>query len=244
MSPDAARVAELYDRKAGEYDGHYLRNSDQAEDHVLYGWLKPFTDKRMVLDVGCGTGLAIEYLSPWSYTGVDLSARMLERAYDRIERIRERRRRYRLAFPTDWCALSEHHFFHQYEGSFDAAICLWAFPHFPDQQQALNLMARSVSPGGHVIVQGFAQRYARRPNYILNGHGAELLSPTTPTSLGRMAESAGLVVQEVRGFRYLLDHSALESLPVPLLERAFKASSALVPASMAATHVLIAQRPL
>ncbi len=84
----AGRIARFYDSIAQEYDTAYGGPVERAED-VALGWLlrhSGFNDpSRIVVDLGCGTGLFLRLCPqhrghPWRYTGVDLSEGMLAQA--------------------------------------------------------------------------------------------------------------------------------------------------------------------
>lgn len=237
MGPTPEVVAALYDEKADEYDEHYLRRTDLAENRVLYGWLAPLVNDRVVLDVGCGTGLLLDYCTPVIYTGVDPSARMLGRA--RARRVSAQEKGTGAITFREQTAEQV-----QRERKFyDVALSLWAFPHFRDQEAALRNMLSAVRPGGRLVIQGFRPRYARRPNYILNGHGEDLLVPTSAADLRSMATAAGWTDVSVKGFRFLLDGHADRVLGVAPLAAMMRAGSATLPADWAATQILTATRP-
>ena len=74
-------VAAFYDKIADEYDAHYLRPIDVAEDRltsvILGRHIQPGT---RVLDLGCGTGHTLTIINPAHYTGLDISRKMLLQA--------------------------------------------------------------------------------------------------------------------------------------------------------------------
>ena len=253
MTPDPTTIAALYDEKAPEYDEHYKRRIDLAEDEVLYGWAREFVDGKRVLDVGCGTGELFGHTSPRHYVGLDISKAMLDRAAAKFAPLEIQHRAYsedgfnsyvlpdRGTFTLLRGTLEQRSSELYQLGAYDAVTCLWAFPHFPHLTTALIRMRRLAKPGGFLFLQGFAERYAQRPNYILNGHGAELLQPTTPDSLADMCVASGWEPLEVVGFRYLLDQEWLNRLPTPWLAQGMRSSSKLLPASRAATHIVVAR---
>ena len=253
-----ADIAAKYDEAAATYDSRYTRNTDLAEDRVLYGWLRPVVDGRRVLDVGCGTGNLLRHCQPADYVGVDASPKMLERA---DARARSLGYEYPLSDPRRsvgcvWVAenaklpISRSADFYDMDardgmppGLYDTVVSLWALPHMDPLDKTVELMAAVVKPGGWLIVQGFAERYVKRPNYIFNGDGRKLFQATTIDGLHAAVERAGLLVHRTAGFRYLLDPPLLGHLPVPVLERAFRWSSEHLNPADAATHLIFARKP-
>ncbi len=96
-----------------------------------------------VLEVGVGTGKNMPYYPPGiRVTGVDLSARMLDRARRRAERLDRpvtllQMDAQALEFPDD---------------TFDGAVATFVFCSVPDPVLGLQEMARVVRPGGRVVL--------------------------------------------------------------------------------------------
>ena len=76
VNPDIGES--VYDRLAPNYDSRYDTPEGRAEDQEIFGLLSPY-EAGSVLDVGCGTGLALEYLdvSKDDYVGIDPSQGMM-----------------------------------------------------------------------------------------------------------------------------------------------------------------------
>ena len=77
------KMAEFFEARLGGYDEHMLTNIEGAREFYPYtASLLPNAEGAEVLDLGCGTGLELEYyfrLNPSArVTGIDLSAGMLE----------------------------------------------------------------------------------------------------------------------------------------------------------------------
>jgi predicted TPR repeat methyltransferase len=88
-------VRDLFDQYAGHFDVHLVDRLGYRTPALLDGAIGKVADVRnaSVLDLGCGTGLMGPYLRPRAsrLVGVDLSARMLDKArergiYDQLER--------------------------------------------------------------------------------------------------------------------------------------------------------------
>ena len=96
-----------------------------------------------VLDVACGVGTNARYVPETTdYVGVDLSPEMLERAENRVERLRRGETLLEmdaqaLAFPDD---------------RFDTVISSLTTCTFPDPVAALNEMGRVCAPDGRVLL--------------------------------------------------------------------------------------------
>lgn len=67
-----------YDGMAAHYDSFYADDAHRAEDEAVTGALMPYLT-RSVLDVGCGTGLLLDYAADamTDYLGIDPSIGML-----------------------------------------------------------------------------------------------------------------------------------------------------------------------
>lgn len=81
-SPPVLTPAQAYDQVAYSYDSTYRDLRSQAENQYVRFRL-PLPLQRPILDLGCGTGLALDLwpsIGAYEYTGIDLSGRMIERA--------------------------------------------------------------------------------------------------------------------------------------------------------------------
>ena len=65
-----------YDPIAPVYDSLFTDDASQEENREVMSWLGDVSDLS-ILDVGCGTGLMLDYLHPHDYTGIDPSRAML-----------------------------------------------------------------------------------------------------------------------------------------------------------------------
>jgi ubiquinone/menaquinone biosynthesis C-methylase UbiE len=141
---------ELYHRLVRFYDparevwrrwlaGHLHDAFDQTLTHYL-------TPNGQVLDLGCGTGAALERLLalrlPFgSYTGVDISPDMLDRARDKFGDLPnvqfEQRDLISEPFPS---------------GPFDLILATWVLHLLPDPSIVVTKAEAQLHPGGHMIV--------------------------------------------------------------------------------------------
>ncbi len=76
MAKKADEIRNLYNQTVSHYDERYRSIQFSKFSEISARW----NEKDTVLDVGCGTGLLIEYLEivPTIYVGVDLSFNMLQ----------------------------------------------------------------------------------------------------------------------------------------------------------------------
>ena len=77
------RMSEFFERRLDGYDEHMLTNIDSAQEFYPFtAGLLPHAPGSRILDLGCGTGLELEYydkLCPTAkVTGIDLSRGMLD----------------------------------------------------------------------------------------------------------------------------------------------------------------------
>jgi predicted TPR repeat methyltransferase len=95
-TPDAApveHVRSIFDQCAENFETILVEKLEYKTPELLFTLVHPYlTDKMTILDLGCGTGLGAQLYRPFaeSLTGVDVSAKMLEKAvekkiYNRLE---------------------------------------------------------------------------------------------------------------------------------------------------------------
>jgi ubiquinone/menaquinone biosynthesis C-methylase UbiE len=133
-----------YERQRGEQSrGGYHDLLDELEADFV----RRFATDKDVLEVGCGTGLVLERIARFARVarGVDISAKMLERARQRELDVQVGSAT-ALPFP---------------DASFDVACSFKVLAHVQAIETALAEMARVVRPGGHVIAE-FYNPYSLR----------------------------------------------------------------------------------
>jgi len=74
-------IERIYDTLADGYDAHFMDVVSIAENKAIFGWANLHLAGH-IGDLGCGTGLVLEYLDipPEQYTGIDVSRGMLAHA--------------------------------------------------------------------------------------------------------------------------------------------------------------------
>ncbi len=166
-----------------------------------------------VLDVGCGGGILSEALARRGaqVTGIDLAheALLVARLHAAENNL-----------TIDYRETAVEQLAEAEPGGFDIVTCLEMLEHVPDPASVIMACARLVKPGGHV----FFSTINRNPRaWLMAVVGAEYLLNIIPrgtheyarfiqpAELGQWIRTAGLVLHDVRGVRYIpfLEHYAL-----------------------------------
>ena len=159
---------------------------------------------KKVVDVGCGGGLLAEVMAGLGaqVTGVDMGREPLQ-----VARLHALEQGIEVTYRQSTAeTLAE-----EYPGHFDVVTCMEMLEHVPDPASVVAACARLCKPDGHV----FFSTINRNPkSWLLMIAGAEHLLRLVPkgthehskfirpSELGRYAESAGLLLQHLRGVTY------------------------------------------
>lgn len=148
----------IYSKSAAFYDSIYRNKNYRKEAQYVHNLIKQYKDSAglKLLDIACGTGGHIPYLSPfYEVQGLDQSASMLEIARQRNPKV---------------------HFHHQnmidfsLEEDFDIAICLFSAIGYvvtvPDLFDAISNMGDHIVPGGILIVEPWDKVWEYDPNLL------------------------------------------------------------------------------
>lgn len=147
-----------------------------------------------ILDLGCGTGQFLPRLRSAFPTagliGADLSEAMLARANERFPSVPNSGQRSGGLLRTDAMTLPIR------DGSIDVITCSESFHWYPDQERALEEMARVLTPGGRLIIASIAT------TTTLGSTGVRLWSEAfgqpiraiPPRALSRLLKRAGFEV--------------------------------------------------
>lgn len=84
------KIKDFFDKRAGVYDKHQLNEIEGAKDFYIFGANQlPLRPNAHVLDIGCGTGIELEYYFKRNNTahvdGIDISKKMLQKAKNKIK---------------------------------------------------------------------------------------------------------------------------------------------------------------
>lgn len=90
-------IAGYYDKVANKYDSLYTDGISKAENSIIKDWFTEMIEasgkKVNVLDLGCGTGLGLEFLGEYNedlfeYTGLDISPEMICHAKNKFKHMK------------------------------------------------------------------------------------------------------------------------------------------------------------
>ena len=173
---DDPRV-DFFDRIAATWDEQKPSQEAMVEHLSVHSDLLGLAAGHQVLEVGCGTGRTTGWLAarvaPGRVTAVDFSPRMIEQA--RAKRLDAE------LVCLDVCSESLR------PDAFDVALCFHSFPHFRDRPAALANLARSLRPGGRLII--FHMSGSER----INGFHSRLEGPVRHDVLPVADEWTGLL---------------------------------------------------
>ena len=132
-------IIEFFDHYAPNWDAEMIRD-DRIINIILDNAL--VSEGKEVLDVACGTGVLIpDYLTRKvkSVTAVDISPNMVQIA----------RSKFHQENVNILCADIETA---EFEHKFDCIIVYNAFPHFPEPENLIRVLASQLNPGGTLTV--------------------------------------------------------------------------------------------
>lgn len=136
---DKKDVIEFFDDHAANWDSELIRHDDRINTILDKGGVKEGVS---VLDVACGTGVLFpDYIKRRvaSVTGVDISPEMVKLAAAK--------------FPQEnikvICADIETA---ELDGLFDVVMVYNAFPHFPEPEKLIKVLADNLKVGGRLSV--------------------------------------------------------------------------------------------
>jgi ubiquinone/menaquinone biosynthesis C-methylase UbiE len=185
MGQDPKKIVEATRQAYNTIAPHF----DQTRHHTTWAefhWLKALLSPgHELLDVGCGNGRLLDFLSGITYTGIDLSPTLIQIAQERY---------------PEWSSqfqVADMHALPFSDASFDRVVAISSLYHSPNRvfrQRALREMFRVLRPGGMVFLVNWNSWQPRfwddRLRAILAGHPSFFWIP--------WKSSQG----EIRAFRY------------------------------------------
>lgn len=143
LSRDPRDVAAYYDAWAEDYDADLDAWAYEAPVRVAEQLRALVSGDAVVLDAGCGTGLAGRALAAAGFStidGVDVSERSLA--------VAERTGAYRRLAAADLQALP----LPLDDDAYDALVCVGVLTYLPDSEAVVREFVRLVRPGGAVVL--------------------------------------------------------------------------------------------
>ncbi len=139
---DAGDVRLAYRRWAPVYDHTFGKFVEAAVRTVTH---RANHHKGRLLEVGVGTGLALPHYRPGlKVTGIDLSPHMLERARERVRRLRQTNIEALLEMDATALEFPDAHF--------DVVTAMFVMTVVPDPAKVMREIARVTRPGGTVLI--------------------------------------------------------------------------------------------
>jgi 2-polyprenyl-3-methyl-5-hydroxy-6-metoxy-1,4-benzoquinol methylase len=129
-----------YDQIADKYDSFFSDYKSNIENEAIFARLE--YDSGSVLDIGCGTGLLLDYFSPRRYMGIDPSQKMLD--------ILVRKHPGKKIINT--------RFEDFYDGQYDLIVSLFGSANYIDPD-AIDRIPRFLKRGGRYFVMFFKPGY-------------------------------------------------------------------------------------
>lgn len=143
-------VAAFFDSCAGWWDADMIRNEAVITQILDNAGIRPGIQ---VLDVACGTGVLFpDYLSRQvqSVTGIDISPEMAKIAAGKFPQVEV------------ICGDVEETAF---DRQFDAVVVYNAFPHFPNPEKLIEVLAGLCRPGGRLMIAHGMSRQALQSHH-------------------------------------------------------------------------------
>jgi SAM-dependent methyltransferase len=197
------------------YDETFSDRVSRAEDLAVRRLIARYVDDADVLDVGCGTGLALTMGRPRSYLGIDASPVMIQRARERWSGVTLRDRpmtdeRIPLALhPSPVFAVCPAETFRTEAPAFDTVTCLWALPYLDAPALVVESWWDQLRPGGAAVIVSWDGRYT--PTWPVP------FLPAPMSLIARHAQAVGFRPRPLGGLmRRETARKLARALPIPL----------------------------
>jgi len=136
---DKQSIIEFFDRLAPEWDANMIRDDEKINKILDCAGI---IENASVLDVACGTGVLIQDILNRNVSkviGVDISPAMIEIANKKYNDFRAE------FICSDVEVLS-------FDEKFDCCLVYNAFPHFPDPEKLIKILAEKLSKNGRLTI--------------------------------------------------------------------------------------------
>jgi SAM-dependent methyltransferase len=177
-------TGKAYDLIAPGYDNAYQSSLHRVEDDVVSGILRnELPDDGLIVDIGCGTGLAIRLgnIPSSRYLGIDISPGMLERA-----RAQYPDHRFIQGDMIDMETVED--------GSAAAVICLYGgVSYFANTRRLISRIRRALRPDGYIFLMFLGYGAVDNPSVILDATRS-LWHPTSRKMLETLWRNAGFKI--------------------------------------------------
>lgn len=150
---------EAFNKLANVYD-HYFSDAEAiTENEQLFEFIQSSGfHKGNILDMGCGTGLFLEYMQdvlPTEYLGIDISENMLQKAQQKFPQ-----HQFKRADMQDTSLISN---------SFDTVISTFgSFSYCEWPENVITEIARMLKPQGEFLIMAYTHQYQNRESHIIN----------------------------------------------------------------------------
>jgi ubiquinone/menaquinone biosynthesis C-methylase UbiE len=184
-----ADIAHHYDEAADSYDSGYSSLLNKAEDRRVVELLTSMV-KGKVIDVGCGTGIVLDYLGqsicPSEYLGIDVSIKMLEKAH--------------LKFPEYFFAQADMGKLPLPDQSQDTLVSTFGpLSYSLDPEQTLAEFSRVLKPGSWLAIMPYSLR-------VGHGIGVEGYSTATEPTIPKLYYTTRMLEQLLAPFENVQIH--------------------------------------
>lgn len=140
MKTETFDVAASYDKMAETYDEAFNDPESVKENEFVFNIVGDCKGKD-VLDIGCGTGLALEYIKPEIYLGIDPSRGMLARLL----------RKFSVAVNVECQRFEDYLHDDNDDLTFDVILCLFGSAAYIDSDALMRIPAL-LRPFGRYVV--------------------------------------------------------------------------------------------
>jgi Methylase involved in ubiquinone/menaquinone biosynthesis len=161
---------EFFNELANSWDNISIHDLTKVDYIISLLGLKG--DER-IMDVGTGTGILIpfyeKYLTSGSVLAVDFSKEMISRCKEKYPEAEHPLVRFEVTDVYDTA----------YEKEFDVVTCYSCFPHFNDHQKVVDILSRSLNPGGKFMIAHSSSR--DHINHVHRHGGSDIHDDVLPT---------------------------------------------------------------